>query len=97
MEVPLLQRGTCGGDAQLIGDDGDYLPAAGLKTWWRIFCMESLKLWTIGGPIVFQILCMYGANTVSTIFVGHLGDVELSAFSIAVSVVGTFAFGFMVS
>ncbi|GFP82249.1 protein transparent testa 12 [Phtheirospermum japonicum] len=28
-------------------------------------------------------------------FVGHLGDIELSAFSIAVSVIGTFSFGFM--
>nr|QBM79491.1 MATE61 [Rehmannia glutinosa] len=93
MEAPLLERSSA--DLQLIGDDGDYLPAKGVETWWKIFCIESVKLWRIGGPIAFQILCMYGTNSVATIFVGHLGDVELSAFSIAISVVGTFAFGFM--
>ncbi|KAL0371733.1 UNVERIFIED_CONTAM: protein DETOXIFICATION 35 [Sesamum calycinum] len=37
----------------------------------------------------------FGTNSVTAIFVGHLGDIELSAFSIAVSVIGTFSFGFM--
>ncbi|KAL7107082.1 hypothetical protein ACP275_06G031800 [Erythranthe tilingii] len=93
MEAPLLERSSS--DIKLIGEDGDYLPAAGLRAWWRVFCIESVKLWAIGGPIAFQILCQFGTNSVATIFVGHLGDVELSAFSIAISVVGTFAFGFM--
>ncbi|KAK4431463.1 protein DETOXIFICATION 35 [Sesamum alatum] len=93
MEAPLLEQSS--GEVELIGDDGDYLPVKGLKAWWRVFCIESAKLWRIGGPIAFQTLCLYGVNSVATIFVGHLGDVELSAFSIAISVVGTFAFGFM--
>ncbi|KAL3630629.1 Protein DETOXIFICATION 35 [Castilleja foliolosa] len=95
MEAPLLDSISGGGDAQLIGDDGDYLPAKGVRLRWRVFCIESSKLWRIGGPIAFQILCQYALNSVGTIFVGHLGDVELSSFSIALSVVGTFAFGFM--
>ncbi|KAK6135247.1 hypothetical protein DH2020_031019 [Rehmannia glutinosa] len=93
MEAPLLERSS--DDLQLIGDDGDYLPARGAKAWWRVFCIETSKLWRIGGPIAFQIVCQYASNSVATIFVGHLGDVELSAFSIALSVVATFAFGFM--
>ncbi|KAL3834379.1 hypothetical protein ACJIZ3_009115 [Penstemon smallii] len=93
MEAPLLDRSY--GELQLVGDDGDYLHAKGLRAWWRIFCIESVKLWIIGGPIAFQILCQFGTTSVATIFVGHLGDTELSAFSIAVSVVGTFSFGFM--
>nr|QBM79470.1 MATE40 [Rehmannia glutinosa] len=93
MEAPLLERSS--DDIQLIGDDGDYLPARGAKAWWRVFCIETSKLWRIGGPIAFQIVCQYASNSVATIFVGHLGDVELSAFSIAISVVATFAFGFM--
>lgn len=96
MEAPLLQRSR-GNLDELIGGDGDYLPVRGLKPWWSVFCIESLKLWTIGGPIAFQILCHYAINSVATMFVGHLGDVELSAFSVAISVVGTFAFGIMVS
>ncbi|XP_051137911.1 protein DETOXIFICATION 35-like [Andrographis paniculata] len=93
MESPLLERRSS--ELQLLGEDGDYLPARGLSAWWRIFCVETVKLWRIGGPIAIQIICQYATNSVATIFVGHLGDVELSAFSIAISVVGTFAFGFM--
>ncbi|XP_011076129.1 protein DETOXIFICATION 35 isoform X1 [Sesamum indicum] len=93
MEAPLLERSP--DELELIGDDGDYLPVKGLKAWWRIFCIESVKLWRIGGPIAFQIVCQFGSISVATIFVGHIGDVELSAFSIALTVVGTFGFGFM--
>ncbi|KAL0359259.1 UNVERIFIED_CONTAM: protein DETOXIFICATION 35 [Sesamum angustifolium] len=94
MEAPLLEQSPRR-EIQLIGDDGDYLPAGGLKAWWGVFCIESGKLWRIGGPIVIQILCQYGGTFVATIFVGHLGDVDLSAFTIASTVIGTFAFGFM--
>ncbi|KAL6533214.1 Protein DETOXIFICATION 35 [Orobanche minor] len=93
MEVPLLERGS--GELELFGENGDYVAVKGLKAWWRVFCIESDRLWRIGGPIAFQILCQYGTTSVTTIFVGHLGDVELSAFSIALSVVCTFSFGFM--
>ncbi|XP_075502496.1 protein DETOXIFICATION 35-like [Primulina tabacum] len=93
MEAPLLDRSS--GEHHLIGDDGDYLPAKGIKDWWTVFWIETVKLWRIGGPIAFQILCQFGTNSVTNMFVGHLGDVELSAFSIALSVVGTFSFGFM--
>ncbi|KAL0400720.1 UNVERIFIED_CONTAM: protein DETOXIFICATION 35 [Sesamum latifolium] len=92
MEAPLLERRS---SVELIGDDGDYLPVRRTGDWRRIFCIETVKLWRIAGPIAFQILCQYGTNSVTTIFVGHLGDIELSAFSIAVSVIGTFSFGFM--
>ncbi|KAL0359258.1 UNVERIFIED_CONTAM: protein DETOXIFICATION 35 [Sesamum angustifolium] len=94
MEAPVVEQSPHA-EIQLIGDDGDYLPARGVKAWWRVFCIESGKLWRIGGPIIIQILCQFGTSTVATIFVGHLGDVELSAFSIASSVIGIFAFGFM--
>lgn len=86
MEAPLLQP---------IEDGVDYPPAKGLRAWWRVFCIESVKLWSIGGLIGLQILCQYSVSSVSIAFVGHLGDVQLSAFSIALSVVCTFSFGFM--
>lgn len=81
---------------QIIGDDGDYRPITNIREWWAIFCVESVKLWRIGGPIAFNIICQYGVNSLTNIFVGHLGDIELSAISIAQSVIGTFSFGFMV-
>ncbi|CAA0831004.1 detoxifying efflux carrier 35 [Striga hermonthica] len=95
METPLLRQIPAGDDSRLIGDDGDYLPARGAGSWWRVFRTESGKLWRIGGPIAFQILCQFGTNSVAIMFVGRLSDADLSAFSIALSVIQTFSFGFM--
>ncbi|XP_051143437.1 protein DETOXIFICATION 35-like [Andrographis paniculata] len=93
MDAPLLVR--CSSEPLLVGDGGDYLPARTAEAWRRIFCMESLKLWRIGGPIALQIFCQFATTSVATIFVGHIGDVELSAFSIATTVIGVFSFGFL--
>ncbi|KAL5718620.1 Protein DETOXIFICATION 34 [Ranunculus cassubicifolius] len=57
--------------------------------------LETQKLWAIAGPIAFNILCVYGINSVTQIFVGHIGDVELSAIAIAMSVISNFSFGFL--
>jgi len=55
-----------------------------------------VKLWEIGGPIAFNVLCQYGTYSITVAFCGHLGAVELSAISVAQNVIGTFSFGFMV-
>ncbi|KAM3319950.1 protein DETOXIFICATION 35 isoform X1 [Capsicum chacoense] len=94
METPLL-NGYSSDHNQLLGIDGDYRPAKSLKDWWAIFCVETVKLWRIGGPIAFNIICQYGVNSLTNIFVGHLGNIELSAISIAQTVISTFSFGFM--
>ncbi|XP_066352027.1 protein DETOXIFICATION 27-like [Miscanthus floridulus] len=59
--------------------------------WW----VESKKLWHIVGPAIFQRIALYGVNVVSQAFIGHLGDLELAAFSIAATVVAGFNFGFL--
>ncbi|KAF8654377.1 hypothetical protein HU200_061558 [Digitaria exilis] len=59
--------------------------------WW----VESRKLWRIVGPAIFQRIALYGINVVSQAFIGHLGDLELAAFSIAATVVAGFNFGFL--
>ena len=86
MEAPLL-NGVA---------EADYPPLRTFSDLKRVFFAESTKLWKIAAPIVFGIICQYGINSLTSIFVGHIGDVELSAVSISVSVIGTFAFGFMV-
>nr|GMC93048.1 protein DETOXIFICATION 35-like [Ipomoea batatas] len=95
MEAPLLNGFSSDRSYRLYADDGDYRPARGLRTWWEVFCIETVKLWIIGGPIAFNIICQYGTNSATNIFVGHLGNIELSSISIAQSVIGTFSFGFM--
>ncbi|PSS34304.1 Protein DETOXIFICATION like [Actinidia chinensis var. chinensis] len=93
MDAPLLT--SAAGDLGLIDGDGDYRPAKGFKEVKSVFWIETAKLWRITGPIVVTILCQYGTNSVTNIFVGHIGDVELSAVSISLSVINTFSFGFM--
>ena len=81
----------------LLADNGDYVPLEGFKAAREVFWTESVKLWRIAMPIIFNILCQFGVNSFTNIFVGHLGDIELSAVSLSLSVIGTFSFGFMVS
>ncbi|RZB93882.1 Protein DETOXIFICATION 34 isoform B [Glycine soja] len=74
---------------------GDYTEMSGLADFKNVFSVESVKLWTIAAPIAFSILCNYAVNSFTTIFVGHLGDLELSSVSLSLSVVSNFSFGFL--
>ncbi|KQK10958.1 protein DETOXIFICATION 34 [Brachypodium distachyon] len=56
---------------------------------------ESRRLWSIGTPIAIATLSMYAVSSVTTIFVGHLGNLPLAAASIALSVFSTFSLGFL--
>ncbi|XP_009775348.1 protein DETOXIFICATION 35 [Nicotiana tabacum] len=96
MESPLLDDYSGDHHFQLIGPDGDYRRIRGLKEWWAVFWIESAKLWEIGGPIAFNIICQYGLYAITVAFCGHLGATELSAVSVAQTVIGIFAFGFMI-
>ncbi|XP_016454847.1 protein DETOXIFICATION 35-like [Nicotiana tabacum] len=94
METPFLPD-FAGDHHQLIGLDGDYRPVKSLKQWWAIFWIETFKLWEIGGPIAFNIICQFGIYSITVAFCGHLGAIELSAVSVAQNVIGTFSFGCM--
>ncbi|KAK3447161.1 protein DETOXIFICATION 35 [Eucalyptus grandis] len=87
METPLLYGGG--------GEDGDYAPVSSFREAKTVFWIETARMWKIAAPIAFNILCQYGTNSFTNIFVGHIGDVELSAVAISLSVIGTFSFGFM--
>ncbi|PQQ20623.1 protein DETOXIFICATION 35 isoform X3 [Prunus yedoensis var. nudiflora] len=101
MEEPLLD--TAAGADQLStkphdlyeGGNEDYAPVRSFDALRSMFWIETVKLWKIAGPTVITMLCMYGTNSVIVIFVGHLGAVELSAVSISLSVITTFAYGFL--
>lgn len=87
--APLLQ--PRGGDGSTTTTRGRARRAA--VEWW----VESKKLWNIVGPAIFQRIALYGINVVTQAFIGHLGDLELAAFSIASTVVAGFNFGFLLS
>ncbi|KAH7841256.1 hypothetical protein Vadar_027665 [Vaccinium darrowii] len=86
MDAPLLK---------CADGDGDYRPVKSLRELKSVFWIETKKLWKITAPITVTILCMYGTNSVTSIFVGHIGDIELSAVSISLFVIYNFSFGFM--
>ncbi|KAL9661542.1 hypothetical protein QQ045_026366 [Rhodiola kirilowii] len=75
--------------------EGDYPPVKTFEDVKYVTIMESRKLWSIASPIAFNILCNYGINSFTSIFVGHLGNVELSAVAISLSVIANFSFGFL--
>ncbi|WVZ92459.1 hypothetical protein U9M48_038523 [Paspalum notatum var. saurae] len=86
--APLLQpRGEAAGAAAAV--QGRARQEA--LRWW----VESKKLWQIVGPAILQRIALYAINVVSQAFIGHLGDLELAAFSIAATVVAGFNFGFL--
>ncbi|GAB2271731.1 Protein DETOXIFICATION 34 [Dionaea muscipula] len=108
MELPLIGgRGSdiVGDDAVLhhapsgvlVPEDetGDYPAIRSVYDARYIFWVESTRLWAIAGPIAFNILCNYGINSFTNIFVGHIGDIQLSAVAISLSVIANFSFGFM--
>ena len=63
----------------------------------RMVWEESKRLWGIGTPIAIATLSMYAVSSVTTIFVGHLGNLPLAAASIGLSVFSALAIGFLVS
>ncbi|XP_020112900.1 protein DETOXIFICATION 35-like [Ananas comosus] len=75
-----------GGDAPAVRSAGDAC---------KVFAEESKRLWAIAAPIAFNIICLYGTNSTTQIFVGHLGNLQLSAVAIGLSVVSNFSFGFL--
>jgi MATE family multidrug resistance protein len=76
---------------------GDYTRVTNFEDAKHVAIVESIKLWSIASPICFGILCNYAINTFTNIFVGHLGNLELTSVSISLSVISNFSFGFMVS
>lgn len=93
MDAPLLL--AKGEGAALVTENGDYVAVRELKEVKKVFWIETKRVWQIAMPIVFNIWCQFGVNSVTSMFVGHLGDIQLSAISLINSVIGTFAFGFM--
>lgn len=90
----LTEEGEHGGEKV---KEGDYPPMKSFQDFRHVWCVESSKLWVIAAPIAFNIICNYGINSFTNIFVGHIGPLELSAVAVSLSVFGGFIFGFMVS
>ncbi|KNA22198.1 hypothetical protein SOVF_035990 [Spinacia oleracea] len=101
MEAPLLllhgddKSGKGDAAGSDTGEDGDYPVVTNFKEAKSVLWLETAKLWKVGCPIVFNIVCQFSTGALTNMFVGHLGDLELSAVSISLSVIGTFSFGLL--
>ncbi|KAM7258687.1 hypothetical protein ACFE04_014428 [Oxalis oulophora] len=60
------------------------------KTW-----IESKNLWSIAGPSIFSRVALFSMTVVTQAFAGHLGDLNLSAITIATTVIISITFGFL--
>ncbi|XP_026398250.1 protein DETOXIFICATION 14-like [Papaver somniferum] len=62
---------------------------------WGIFIQEAKFTGYIGGPMVAVTLSMYLIQVVSTMMVGHLGELSLSSATLATSLCGVTGFSIM--
>ncbi|KAJ4960627.1 hypothetical protein NE237_020537 [Protea cynaroides] len=73
--------------------EGDIEPIKGLRDFSIQFCVESKKLWFLAGPAIFTSICQFSLGTITQIFAGHVGTLQLAAFSIENSVIAGFSSG----
>lgn len=68
----------------------------GIHHFFRAFQKESKRLWYLAGPAIFTAICQYSLGAVTQTFAGHVGKLELAAFSIENSVIAGLSYGIMV-
>ncbi|KAM5557406.1 protein DETOXIFICATION 35-like [Rosa sericea] len=56
---------------------------------------DYAPLWKVAAPVACTTLFQYLIQSITTIFIGHLGDLQLSAISLAHNVINSIAFGFL--
>jgi Na+-driven multidrug efflux pump len=94
-EAGALVAAACTGTGTDTGSTQDAPAVRSPRAAWALFVEESRRLWAIGAPIALNIICLYGTNSTTQIFAGHIGNLELSAVAVGLSVVSNFSFGFL--
>ncbi|KAI3733269.1 hypothetical protein L1987_64489 [Smallanthus sonchifolius] len=73
----------------------DIPPITGPRELFTHFRIESNKLWYLAGPAIFTSVCRYSLGAVTQTFAGHVGTLDLAAFSVENSVIAGFSLGIM--
>ncbi|KAG8366048.1 hypothetical protein BUALT_Bualt17G0035500 [Buddleja alternifolia] len=77
-------------------DEGDDIPPINdARKFYDAFVKESKKLWYLAGPAIFTSICQYSLGAITQTFSGHVGTLDLAAFSIENSVIAGLSFGIM--
>ncbi|KAM7484191.1 hypothetical protein LguiA_000200 [Lonicera macranthoides] len=81
--------------SSFVADADDIAPITGISDFFREFSVESRKLWYLAGPAIFTCICQYSLGAITQTFAGHVGTLDLAAFSVENSVIAGFSFGVM--
>ncbi|CAK8561909.1 unnamed protein product [Lathyrus sativus] len=87
METPLIIRS--------FTSENDYLAVKSLKYLKHVLWSETLKIWKIAIPVALSLLFQFLNNSSTSIYAGHLGDIQLSSFSIYQSVIASIYFALL--
>ncbi|XP_026391077.1 protein DETOXIFICATION 27-like [Papaver somniferum] len=90
MNVPLLEEYLSPATTQQLNHHDEIRDDFPSRVW-----VESKKLWSIAGPSIVIRLSSNSVLVVTQAFAGHLGELELAAVSISVTVVIGFTFGLL--
>ncbi|KAL3649874.1 Protein DETOXIFICATION 31 [Castilleja foliolosa] len=78
----------------VVGAD-DIPPVTGVSGFVSAFKNESSKLWYLAGPAILTCIFQYSLGAITQTFAGHVGTLELAAFSIQNSIIGGLSLGIM--
>ncbi|KVH98404.1 Multi antimicrobial extrusion protein, partial [Cynara cardunculus var. scolymus] len=94
-DAPLLTSKHVSNNVHFRNDIQDSPPITGAKEFFVQFGIESKKLWYLAGPAIFTSVCRYSLGAVTQTFAGHVGTLDLAAFSVENSVIAGFSLGIM--
>nr|GMD19498.1 protein DETOXIFICATION 29-like [Ipomoea batatas] len=76
-------------------DAGDIQEMKNAKILFGEFCSESKKLWYLAAPAICNLVSQHSINAVTQIFAGHVGDIQLAAVAVQISLISGFAFSIL--
>nr|GMD16641.1 protein DETOXIFICATION 29-like [Ipomoea batatas] len=79
----------------LDADEGDIQQMKNAQEFFREFCSESKKLWYLAAPAICSLVFQHSINAVTQIFAGHVGDIQLAAVAVQISLISGFAFSIL--
>ncbi|KAL5164840.1 Protein DETOXIFICATION 35 [Glycine soja] len=89
METPLV--------IQKFTSESDYLPMKSLKDLKFVLWTEIVKIWRIAFPMALSALFQFLTISSTSIYAGHLGDIEHSSISVYQGVISAIYFNLLVS
>ncbi|KAK7380355.1 hypothetical protein VNO78_32863 [Psophocarpus tetragonolobus] len=84
METPLV--------IQKFTSESDYLQVKSLKDAKFVVCTETVKIWRIAFPLALSALFQFLTLSSTSIYAGHIGDIELSSISVYQGVISAIYF-----